>query len=162
MSGNQSNNIIGEAERLIDNVNIMIDLHTEVMKILMKYYSFYNYEHIMKFKKKASEKVKDALKMTQKVLDSIKSESEGKSEGEDEGEKKDEKGESDSEETSKKKDKTSKTTDETTSETKTGETIGGSGRSRRGRRGRVKKSTVQYEIDDILTGGYWKEMKKKK
>lgn len=40
-------------------------------------------------------------------------------------------------------------------------TSGGSGMSRRGRRSRVKKSTVQYEIDDILTGGYWKEMKKR-
>lgn len=128
MSGNQSNNIINEAKRLIDNVDKMIALHTEVMEILMKYYSFYNYERIKEFKEKASEKVKDALETTKQALELIKSESK-------------------SGDTSKKKDETSITTG------------GSSGRSRRSR---VKKSTVQYEIDDILTGGYWKEMKKKK
>lgn len=121
MSGNQNNVIIDEVKKLIENVNKMINLHEEVMDILMNYYSSHNYESIMEFKKKASKKVKEALAMTEHAIKLAKGD--------------------------KKKAKTSRT-------------IGGS--SGRSRKSRVKKSTVQYEIDDILTGGYWKEMKKKK
>jgi hypothetical protein len=116
MSSSQ-NKIIDEVKNLIKNVNEMIALHTEVMDILMKHYSYYNYKSIMNFKDKASKKVNEVLKITEQALNVVR---EGK---------------------------------------KKAETMGGSGR---GGRSRVKKSTVQYEIDDILTGGYWKEMKKKK
>lgn len=130
MSGNQNNDIINEVKNLINNVNKMIKLHREVMNILMDYYSSHNYESIMEFKRKASEKVNEALTMTEQALELIK----GK----------------DNKDKGKMKAETS------------GTSVTRGGSSGRSRRSRVKKSTVQYEIDDILTGGYWKEMKKKK
>ena len=145
MSGNQNNDIIDEAKKLIINVNKMIKLHTEVMDILMDYYSSHNYERIREFKEKASEKVNEALAMTEQALELARDKGKGKG--------KDDKG----------KGKMKAETSGNIGNIGTSGTKGTSGgSSRRGRRSRVKKSTVQYEIDDILTGGYWKEMKKKK
>ena len=142
MSDNQNNIIINEVKNLIKNVNEMIKLHTEVMNILMDYYNYHNYKRIREFKEKASAKVDEILAMTEQALEFAR------------GKGKDDKGKG------KMKAETSGTSG-TTSVT-TGGSSGRSGRSGRSKRSRVKKSTVQYEIDDILTGGYWKEMKKKK
>ena len=145
MSGNQNNDIIDEAKKLINNVNKMIKLHTEVMDILMDYYSSHNYERIREFKEKASAKVNEILAMTEQALELARDKGKGKG--------KDDKG----------KGKMKAETSGNIGNIGTSGTKGTSGgSSRRGRRSRVKKSTVQYEIDDILTGGYWKEMKKKK